>query len=456
MIPQDAPPATASVLLWTTPADGHVNPGLPIARALVARGHEVRWYTGSAHRSAIEATGAAFEPMHSATDPSDGGIAARFPERAELEGLAGMKFDLKHLFLDEVPDQVADVRRILAYHPADVVLSDIGALGAGFLAELGGPRWATFGITALTLPSRDTAPFGTARHPGRTARERARNRALTLMSERVLFRDVERHAQGIRSEMGLPRRRMQVLGAVSPLLYLQPATQEFEYPRRDLPEQVHFIGPLLPEPPAGWAPPAWWSDLRGGRPVVLVNQGTVATQLDDLVGPALRGLADEPVLVVATTGGGAPDALGPIPANARVEPFVPFGALLPHVDVVVTNGGFGGVQFALAHGVPLVVAGTTEEKPEIAARVAWSGAGVDLRTKAPSPEQVREAVRHVFAEPGYRAAARRIQAAYARHDAPEEAVDLIEQLVATGGPVRRADRWAGRAGSRAAATASIR
>ena len=36
---------------------------------------------------------------------------------------------------------------------------------------------------------------------------------------------------------------------------------------------------------------------------------------------------------------------------------------------MLTNGGYGGVQYALAHGVPLVVAGDTEDKPEVAARV---------------------------------------------------------------------------------------
>src|SRR4030095_4366556 len=87
-----------------------------------------------------------------------------------------------------------------------------------------------------------------------------------------------------------------------------------------------------------------------------------------------------------------------LPANARVEPFIPFGALLPHVDLMITKGGYGGVQFALAHGVPLIVAGATEEKPEIAARVAWSGAGINLKTKTPSPEQIRAAVRAVLAD----------------------------------------------------------
>jgi UDP:flavonoid glycosyltransferase YjiC (YdhE family) len=128
---------------------------------------------------------------------------------------------------------------------------------------------------------------------------------------------------------------------------------------------------------------------------------------------------------------------GGLPANARIAPFIPFGALLPHVDVMITNGGFGGVQLALAHGIPLVVAGATEEKPEIAARVAWSGAGINLQTKTPTPGQLRAAVREVQANPRYRHNAQLIQSDYARHNAPEEAAALLEQLAATGQPVLR-------------------
>ena len=72
----------------------------------------------------------------------------------------------------------------------------------------------------------------------------------------------------------------------------------------------------------------------------------------------------------------------------RLERFIPHDRLLPHVDVMVTNGGYGGVQQALANGVPLVVAGDSEDKPEVAARVHWSGTGVNLRTGRPSPAMV--------------------------------------------------------------------
>jgi len=115
--------------------------------------------------------------------------------------------------------------------------------------------------------------------------------------------------------------------------------------------------------------------------------------------------------VVATTGGPDPEPLrAALPTNVRMERFIPHDRLLPHVDVMVTNGGYGGVQQALAHGVPLVVAGDSEDKPEVAARVRWSGAGIDLRTGRPSPGRVAEAVRRVVTRPAYAARARALQA----------------------------------------------
>ena len=54
---------------------------------------------------------------------------------------------------------------------------------------------------------------------------------------------------------------------------------------------------------------------------------------------------------MATTGNRPIGEIGKVPENVRVEPFVPFGELMPFVDVMVTNGGYGGIHFALAHGV---------------------------------------------------------------------------------------------------------
>jgi UDP:flavonoid glycosyltransferase YjiC (YdhE family) len=427
-------------LICTLPLAGHVNPGLPIARALAARGHEVWWYTGRQFRLAIEATGARHVPMQAAATNND---QAFFPSLPKLSGLAAANWGIKRAFIDPIPGQVADLQRILAEFPADVLINDQVFLGAEALYTLGGPPWATLGISALTLSSRDTAPFNTTLPPNASTLGRLRNRLLNALLYRVALRDAANHLNYVRWSIGIPPLRQTMLELLSPFLYMHSSTPAFEYPRSDLPPQVHFIGPLLPDPPHDFAPPAWWDDLRAGRPVVLVNQGTVATDTSDLIVPTLRALAGEDLLVIATTGGTPADQLGAeLPSNARVEPFIPFGALLPHVDVMITNGGYGGVQFALAHGVPLIVAGATEEKPAIAARVAWSGAGINLRTRSPSPGQLRSAVRDALANPHYRQNAERIRDDYANHNAPQAAVALLERLAATGQPVLRTEALA--------------
>ena len=66
---------------------------------------------------------------------------------------------------------------------------------------------------------------------------------------------------------------------------------------------------------------------------------------------------------------------------------------MPHVDLLLTNGGYGSIQIALAHGVPVVAIGKTEEKPEIANRVNYAGVGIGLKVLIPTETQIRDAVR---------------------------------------------------------------
>jgi UDP:flavonoid glycosyltransferase YjiC (YdhE family) len=205
---------------------------------------------------------------------------------------------------------------------------------------------------------------------------------------------------------------------------------------------VRFVGPLRSTDPETACLPSWWADLQRSRPVIHVTQGTMDNiDLGKLLVPALRGLATENVLVVASTGGRPVSALlerlgGPLPSNARVDTFLPYDQLLPHTDVMITNGGFGGVQRALSYGVPLVVAGTTEDKPEVAGRVAWSGTGINLRTGTPSPTRLRRAVRSALADPRYRIEAARLRREIIGAGDPLATVaDTIESLVSHAGPV---------------------
>jgi len=420
------------VIVATVPLTGHVQPMLLVVRGLVERGHDVTWYAGRKFAARIEATGARFVPRTLARDWDDADIEAALPALRGTRGLARVRTQLHEMFIAPMLDELRDLEALVDARGCDAILADQAHVGAALAAETRGIPWAGLGISALVIPSTDTAPFGAARPPARNDVDRRVYRGLSWFIQRVLFRGVNRAFLAGRVSAGLPAGDATYFDLVARDLFLQPTIPSFEYPRSDLPPQVRFIGPLVPAP-ADVPLPAWWPDVLGARergtPVVLITQGTLATNPRELVGPAARGLARSSVLVVATTGA-TPQSVGlrAWPENMRVAPYVPYEALLRHTTLLVTNGGYGGVQMALRHGVPVIVAGGSEEKPEIAARVAWSGAGIDLRTGRPSARKVRRAVERVLAEPAFAARSRALAAECARYDAVQLAVEAIESL----------------------------
>lgn len=85
-----------------------------------------------------------------------------------------------------------------------------------------------------------------------------------------------------------------------------------------------------------------------------------------------------------------------------------------------------GTAADLAAGVPLVIAGGAIDKPEIARRVAWAGAGIYLKTGRPSPAQVRDAVARILGDPAYRRRAREHGESIRAAGGTPRAADLVE------------------------------
>ena len=98
--------------------------------------------------------------------------------------------------------------------------------------------------------------------PARTVLGRLRNRALNRVLRHVVFADSQRAAQRIRAGLGLTPLAGYFLdwGPCIAHRYLHATIRAFEYPRRELPERVEFIGALLPEAVDAWnltaTPPA--------------------------------------------------------------------------------------------------------------------------------------------------------------------------------------------------------
>jgi MGT family glycosyltransferase len=422
-------------LVATMPVPGHVAPFAPAVRELLGRGHEVVWYGSRHFQRSIEATGARFSPLRTGIDFGDSQYNQHFPERVRYSGLKQVVFDFEKLFVESIPGMIRDLRAIMDEYRPDVLLGDPAVAATRIISEKGGPPAAVLNVTVLSFESPDLPAFGLGLPFSSSPLGRLRNRLTYKLIDHIVFKSVNRAYSRLAKRHGWPLRPFRP--SLSPFLHLQPTVPSFEYPVRNTPRQVRFIGVLLPDPPRDFVPPKWWDRvINDGKPVVLVTQGTIATNADELIQPTLAALANDDVWVIATTGGPSAVELGfPVPGNAIVEPFIPFVKLMPHVTAYVTNGGYGGICIALAHGVPIVSAGTTEDKMEVGNRVAYSGVGLNLKTNRPTPEQVRAAVRALLDQPQYRNRAQRIQAELAAHNAASEAADLLEQLARTKQPL---------------------
>jgi UDP:flavonoid glycosyltransferase YjiC (YdhE family) len=426
-------------LLCSTPAQGHIAPLLPISRRLVDDGHEVVLFTTEHYRDKVTSTGARFVPFLAGYDAHDLMVANPEREVASKRRIGGLKNDLRSIFIGPAPGQFAGLSDILRGFAADVIVFDsmfLGALPLGLMPRPQGPGLVCIGVSPLATTSRDTAPFGVALQPGSGAVSRLRNTALNWTTEHLVLRDIGQLARQLFAETGVPPFAGYFVDVPPKVVdaYLQTTVAAFEYPRRDLPATIRFVGPVLAPPSSRFDPPPWWDELDDARPVVHVTQGTLDNaDLGRLLQPTIEALAGEDLLVVATTGGPDPAPLrSRLPANTRVERFIPHDLLLPHVDVMVTNGGYGGVHQALANGVPLVVAGDSEDKPEVAARVRWSGAGIDLRSGRPKPDKVAAAVRRVLSEPSFTAQARRLQSEIAQARPLDTITEVLLGLAAQG------------------------
>jgi UDP:flavonoid glycosyltransferase YjiC (YdhE family) len=113
-----------------------------------------------------------------------------------------------------------------------------------------------------------------------------------------------------------------------------------------------------------------------------------------------------------------------------VESYLSYELILPETSVFVTNGGYNGVQQALSYGVPVVLAGASEDKPQVGARVNWSGAGIDLKTGTPTAEQIRDAVLLLLRDPGYRDRAKALGASIAKTNALTTIAEIVEAAIA--------------------------
>jgi UDP:flavonoid glycosyltransferase YjiC (YdhE family) len=381
------------ILIASTNAPGHLNPLLAVASILRKRNHEVVVQAATVVRAMVEAAGLPFLPFLPEADLNAEHYLAEFPERQDKPpGLEMACFDCEHYFARLLPGQAAGLEMALRNFPADVIIVD--SLFFGTLPMLLGPREKRpaivhLGISVLNIGSGKNVPARPGVPQKDVDAERERR-------ERLLLKPVQAVFNTTLTKIGSSPLPCPVFESMSTLpdLYLHPGIRSFEYPDESSTSPVQFIGqlPLRKQ----YVLPNWWHELDQTKRLVLITQGTIANR--DL-------------------------------GHARVARFLPYELILQSVDLLVTNGGYGTVNMALAHGIPIVSAGLTEDKEEVSAHVQWAGIGIDLRTNQADPEAVRTAARKVLDKPVYRERSKNLALEFAGHDTEAELIRLIEACV---------------------------
>ncbi|OCT48659.1 glycosyltransferase, mgt family [Cladophialophora carrionii] len=422
------------VFIGVLPIYGHVERMLKVAKGLVQRGFSVTVLTGSAFKKAVEITGSKFVLTGGKADYQANAVFDSF-----APGLQGAHGIHRSLLIDVIEDQHKVLQTLLeqAYSTGNekvVFLQSCLYFGTSGLI-LGAPGLKPTGVigighTSLTCSSIDTGPMGSGLPPDSSVEGRARNVQGQQKFEEAMAPVQNRYEELLRS-LGATKEKVPFYfdAAVNlPDLFLQMSVPSLEYPRSTGTE-----GDL----------PSWWDEVvQHRKKLVVVSQGTLNINVTDLIIPTCEAMKDKDVLVVAVIHQIERIEAFTVPDNVRVARYLPFNELFKHTDVLVSNAGYGTVQQALFCGVPMVLAGVGEDKPETCARAAWAGVAVNLKCLRPTVEQLREAVDEVLSVPKYRVRGKELAEEYRQYDTIVEIEAAIHQLASRPRP-RRARRRLG-------------
>lgn len=114
------------------------------------------------------------------------------------------------------------------------------------------------------------------------------------------------------------------------------------------------------------------------------------------------------------------EELGTIPANVRIETFVPQAEVMSHARAVVCHGGSGTLLSTLATGCPVVVVPLFADQPANARATEAAGAGLAVFTH--QADEIANAIRTVLVSESIHAGARKVAAELASMHSVNDAV----------------------------------
>ncbi len=199
----------------------------------------------------------------------------------------------------------------------------------------------------------------------------------------------------------------------------------FEFPRQELPDYFHFVGPLVnnlarPEIPFPW-------DKLTDKPLIYASLGTIQNKiLWVFIQIAYACLGLDVQLVISLGGATEPKELGYVPGSPIVVKASPQLALLERASLCITHAGMNTTLESLSYGVPMVAIPVTNDQPAVAARIAWTKTGEIVNLNNCTVDTLKTAITQVLSQPEYRQNALKLKAEIELAGGVKAAADIIE------------------------------
>jgi zeaxanthin glucosyltransferase len=412
--------------IFCPPIAGHINPLSALGRTLKSRGHRVTIFQVADLESKVHSEQLGFAPLGRELYPT-GTLAKSIERMAALSGTASLKYAVEcarrvsHLVLEFAPAAIRAAG-------IDALLVDQNEPAGGSVAEY---LKLPFVSVCTSLPlNRETLippPFVSWAW-GDSAWARLLNMVGYAISDHFIS-PIQEILNRYRRHWKLPPLRTPD-DSFSHAAQIAQMPLEFDFPRKRLPSEFHYLGPWFDGFTAKVQFPFEQLD---GRPLIYGSLGTLQSKdhhFFKVMALACMGLDAQLVLSLGDVSGvDVPN----LPGNPLVVNYAPQTDLLSRAALTITHSGMNTTQQSLHFGVPIVAIPLTHDQPAIAARLHRTGAGIVIPPGQLSYPRLRAAVESILPRTSsYRKEARRLQEAIRQAGGVQRAADIVEQVFRCG------------------------
>ncbi|MBQ8527842.1 MAG: glucosyltransferase [Lachnospiraceae bacterium] len=387
----------SKIVFFCIPAHGHTNPTLGVVKELIARGHEVTYYSYEPFREKIESTGATFVACDAfdaeqKLDPKDAVKVGK-----DLAFSTRLLVDTTLALNDSVCKEMERLK------PDCIVADSMAVWGKAVALKMGIPFVSS------------TTTFAFNQHSAKILKQSIGELFGMIFSMGKINKDIKRLQDAgfpVKSVLDLIQNDENTETVVYTSPQFQPCSETFN-------EKYAFVGPSVR--------PAENVITKEREKLIYISLGTVMNDNVKFFKNCIKAMKDTDYQVIMSVGNLIDKKeLGEIPENISVQEHVDQIAVLQQADVFLSHCGMNSVNESLYYEVPLVTYPQTSEQGGVATRVEMLGAGERL-LKA-NPESIRETIEKVMGDASYKESAKVISEGFKACSGAKGAADKIMQV----------------------------